>query len=42
MLGIKNHLMLIPKRHVVLTSDLNADELQEMSQAEAYMEKVYA
>ncbi len=41
MLWRKDHLMVIPKRHVVLTSDLSDAELIEMREAEKQMEKIY-
>lgn len=41
MLGRKDHLMVIPKRHVVLTSDLSDEELLEMREAEKQMESIY-
>jgi len=36
-----DHLMLIPKRHVVLTTDLNDNELLEMRDAEKYIENFF-
>lgn len=41
MLGRKDHLMIIPKRHVILTSELSEDEMIEMIQAEKIMEGIY-
>jgi len=41
MLWRKDHLMIIPKRHVILTSDLSDEELLEMREAEKQMEKIY-
>ena len=41
MLGRKDHFMIIPKRHVILTSELSDNELIEMREAEKQMEIMY-
>jgi len=40
-LEMEEHLMAIPLRHVILTSNLNDKELKEFSQVEKFMEEFY-
>lgn len=38
---LKKHLLLIPKRHIEFTKNLNTDELSEIKNAESFFYKYY-
>ena len=39
--GLKNHYMLIPKRHIVFIKELNDEEILEIREAEIFLEGQY-
>lgn len=40
-LGLTNHLMVIPKRHIIHTKELNKEEMIEMIEVETFMDNYY-